>query len=331
MTKLMKHLMSPVALLATLTAVSTATAEGPPDGSTPAQKAIIAADPTFTPQRLVLSDLPKPVRPAIALFNGRDLRGWDTWLGAAEPITTYAPVRGKSIGLNHDDSHVFSVVTEDGAPAIFANGKIWGGLLTKGIYQNYHLHLQFKWGANKWTPFPRNNGVLYHSHGAYGAFFGSWMQAVEFEIVPHSVGMVLTVGSSRDGRSFDGVDWRVGAQVPVGHDATIPYPGRRYLEGGRVVPVAFPAYNVDAGKDAENAIGSWNTLDLYVVGDRAIHVVNGVPVMVVEKISTTDGPGGKRHALTRGRIQLQSEGAETYFRAVTLEPITRLPKITSAN
>ena len=324
-----KHLIAPLALLAALTTVSNAAAAGPPDGSTAEQKALIAADPAFVPQHLALTDLPKPTRPAIALFNGHDLDGWDNWLGASDAMTTYAPVRGKSIGLNHDDSHVFSVVTEDGTPAIFANGKIWGGLLTKGVYQNYHLHLQFKWGKNTWTPFPRNNGILYHSHGDNGAFFGTWMQAVEFEMVPHSIGMLLTVGSSREGRSFDGVDWRVGASVPVGHDAAIPYPGRRYMAGGRTVPVAFPAFNVEAGKDAENAIGEWNTLDLYVLGDRAIHVVNGVPVMAVEHISTTDGPGTIRRPLTRGRIQLQSEGAETYFRDVTLEPIASLPKITA--
>jgi hypothetical protein len=32
--------------------------------------------------------------------------------------------------------------------------------------------------------------------------------------------------------------------------------------------------------------------------------------------------------LTHGRIQLQSEGAETFFRKIVLEPIARLPKIT---
>jgi hypothetical protein len=31
--------------------------------------------------------------------------------------------------------------------------------------------------------------------------------------------------------------------------------------------------------------------------------------------------------LTHGAIQLQSEGAETFFRDITLEPITSLPKV----
>ncbi|GGE45498.1 hypothetical protein [Niveispirillum cyanobacteriorum] len=36
---------------------------------------------------------------------------------------------------------------------------------------------------------------------------------------------------------------------------------------------------------------------------------------------------GSRTALTKGRIQFQSEGAETLFRRVTLTPIDRLPRI----
>lgn len=327
MTGLMKKAVSPLVLGALLATAPAQAAGGPPDGSTPEQKALIAADPAFHAQKLTLADLPKALAPPVALFNGRDLSGWDSWLGGTDPMATYGPASIKPIGLNHDDTHVFSVVTQDDAPAIFASGKLWGGLLTKQVYGNYHLHLQFKWGPHSWTPFPRNNGVLYHSHGPYGAFFGTWMQALEFEIVPHSVGMLLTVGASREGKSFDGVDWRIGAKVPVGHDAALPYPGRRYMPDGRVAPIAFPAYNADVGTDMEKPVGEWNTLDLYVVDDRSIHVVNGVPVMAAQDLSTTDTPGGPRRPLVKGRIQLQSEGAETYFRDITLEPIARLPRI----
>ena len=56
-----------------------------------------------------------------------------------------------------------------------------------------------------------------------------------------------------------------------------------------------------------------------------MHVVNGVPVGEVHDLATI-GPDG-RQPLTHGRIQLQSEGAETWVRAITVEPITTLPKI----
>ena len=98
------------------------------------------------------------------------------------------------------------------------------------------------------------------------------------------------------------------------------------MYGGRLSPIQVPAFNVDAGSDAEKPQGEWNTLDIYAVGDRSIHVVNGVPVMAASGFTTTNAKGAKI-PLTGGRIQLQSEGAETYFRDITVQPINRLPKI----
>ena len=60
-----------------------------------------------------------------------------------------------------------------------------------------------------------------------------------------------------------------------------------------------------------------------------VHVVNGVPVMVLEGIATLDAQG-HRIPLTAGRIQLQAEGAVTYFRNIRIEPIRRLPRVVVA-
>jgi hypothetical protein len=323
----MKPLRSPLFALSLLVVPASLCAQdGPPDGSTPDQQAVIANDPPYKAQSLTLVDLPKGKRPAVSLFNGNNLKGWDSWLGYADPRDTYGKPTAGPIGLNKNTSSVFRAVTVDGRPALYSSGKIWGGLITTKSYRDYHLRLQFKWGENAWLPIPRNNGVLYHSHGAYGAFFGTWMSALEFEIVPKSIGMLLTVGDSKGTHSFSTVDWRVGANVEVARDNSIAYPFRRYMPGGRLSALQMPAFNVDAGVDAEKPLGEWNTLDIYVLGDRSIHVVNGVPVMAASGLTTTDR-NGSRVPLVEGRIQLQSEGAETYFRDISIEPITRLPKI----
>jgi hypothetical protein len=298
-----------------------------PNGPTPAQLAAIADDPPFKATALVMEALPQSAQAPRVLFNGRDLDGWDSWLGYKDPRQTYTGPDEPPIGLNRDTAGVFTVVTEDGRPAIRSSGEIWGALTTRDDFANYHLRLQFKWGPRTWLPMPRNNGVLYHSHGRQGAFFGTWMSAVEFEVVPGSVGMVIGVGDSRGGKTFAEVDWKVGLAVEVGHDPAIRYPSRRYMPGGRLVPIAWPAFNAEANRDAERPIGEWNTLDLYVFGDRAVHVVNGVPVMVAGNFTTTDGASGKARPLTSGRIQLQSEGAETFFRDITIEPIEALPVV----
>lgn len=301
--------------------------EAAPNGSSPEQQAAIADDPAFVSQRLVLADLPQATGPRVNLFNGRNLAGWDAWIGFADPLSTYGNPQGEPIGTGFDPAANFSVVIADGTPALYARGELFGSLATSRAYGNYHLRLEYRWGARRWLPIPRNNGILYHSHGRPGAFFDTWMTAVEFEIVPHSVGMILGVGDSRGTHSFLTVDWRVSANVEVGQDQTIPYPGRRFMPGGRKVPITFPAFNVEAAIDAENPIGEWNTLDLYVYGDGSVHVVNGVPVMVASGLATTDEETGERVPLVAGKIQLQSEGAETFFRNITIEPIDHLPRV----
>lgn len=301
-------------------------AEGPPDGSKPEEKAAIANDPAFVSRTLILTRQPKGSGKTIALFDGKTLAGWDSWLGYSEPLSTYGNPAGQPIGLNNDKTGVFKVVTEDGRPAIYASGKLFGGLITQKSYRNYHLRLQYKWGPNNWMPMPRNNGLLYHSHGRYGAFFGTWMTALEFEIVPKSVGMLLTVGDSGGTHSFATVDWKVGADVEIGRDPATLYPHRRYMPGGKRVPIRFPAFNVLGATDAERPAGEWNTLDLYVFGDRSLHLVNGVPVLAASHLTTRDDKG-RTVPLTAGRIQLQSEGTETFFRDITLTPITAIPRI----
>ena len=114
-------------------------------------------------------------------------------------------------------------------------------------------------------------------------------------------------------------------RTTVGRDMRIDTPTKRmFMPGGRAIDVGVEGVEfIQGASDPERPIGQWNSIDLYVVGDRAIHVLNGIPVMAI-----TDIKGGKDHApLTHGRIQFQSEGAETFFRHVTLQRIATLPTI----
>src|SRR5687767_7108335 len=74
----------------------------------------------------------------MSLFNGKDLGGWDTWLGK--------PHDGKEIiGLNKDPQGVYSVTEVDGKPAVRISGEVWGAITSKKEYSNYHFKLEFKW------------------------------------------------------------------------------------------------------------------------------------------------------------------------------------------
>lgn len=274
--------------------------------------------PPFAAQNLVLKHVPKPVGRKTILFNGRDLADWDAWLGYSDPAKTYRAPKEAPLGTS-GAGQAFRVVTEDGRPALYIPGKSWGALVHKGDFANYHLRLEYKWGPGRWAPretAPPNNGLLYHSYGPMGAMFGTWMKSVEFEIMQESTGMVL------------GVAPEMLVRTTAGRDPAIAAPNLRFLLGGREVEIGMlrRTGNVENARDAERPAGQWNRLDLYVVGDKAVHVVNGVPVMKVLGIRTTDAAGNSV-PLTHGRIQLQSEGAETYFRDIVLEPIDRLPEV----
>jgi hypothetical protein len=75
--------------------------------------------------------------------------------------------------------------------------------------------------------------------------------------------------------------------------------------------------------DAEYPTGQWNTLDLYCHGDTSMHVVNGKLVMILYHNMQNDD--GKESPLTKGKIQIQSEGAEVFYRQIKIQPIRQLP------
>jgi hypothetical protein len=287
------------------------------------QARALAGERPAEAQRLILTDVPKPAGKPIALFDGRSLSQWSPWLGYADPAVTYRAEPGMPpIGTVRDTRGDFAVRTVDGEPAIWIKGETWGSLIHRADLRDYHLRLEFKWGAKTWAPradLPRNNGLLYHTHGTPGEVFGTWSPSVEFEIMKGSTGMLVTVGK------------QVRARTEVALDPALIAPHLRFRVGGREVDMVngTPTWNVEAASDAERPIGQWNTLDLYVIGDRAVHVVNGVPVAEARGLAVI-GPDGRRVPLTHGRIQLQSEGAETWFRKITVEPIRSLPRIVVA-
>jgi hypothetical protein len=63
-------------------------------------------------------------------------------------------------------------------------------------------------------------------------------------------------------------------------------------------------------KDAEKPNDQWNRVEVIADGGRCLHVVNGI---VVNE--------GTEASVRRGRILLQSEGAEVFYRKVELRPL----------
>ena len=247
------------------------------------------------------------------LFNGKNLGGWESYLGPKynEQAGDFA---GERMGLNNDPDGVFSVTEEDGQPVIHISGKHFGCIATKEEFENYHLQLQFKWGQEKYIPrkkSKRDSGVLYHSHGPHGAGWFFWMAAQEFQIQEGDCGDYWSLLSDVD------------ANVVVNPDTTYTYnkKGTSRFFG----PHGGLRGHVIRSENAEKPFGEWNTLDLYTFGASSIHKVNGKIVMVLH--NSRQKVNDELIPLTKGKIQLQSEGSEIFFKNVKLEKISALPDI----
>ncbi len=250
------------------------------------------------------------------LFDGSGLDQWDTYLGPR-----WDPEKGKfdgdPVGLNHDPDGVFSIVEKDGEKLLRISGEVWGGMSTKESFRNYHLQLTFRWGKERWPPraqTKRDNGLLYHGVGEHGAGSGFWLRSQEFQIQEGDVGDYWAVA---------------GAMVDIPSEL-VNDSIYRYMETGTLHSFGRPPANTVLGiyckknPDAENPSGEWNTLDLYVFEGSSMHVVNGIVTMKLE--NSRQMKEGKEMPLREGRIQIQSESAEIFYRDIRIRPIVRLPE-----
>lgn len=259
-------------------------------------------------------ELNEPKVPWTYLFNSKDLTGWDTYLGPQFPAVGEDRTGVQPIGLNRDTKQVFSVVTEDGMPAMHISGEQFGGISTVQEFENYHLQLQFKWGKRKFHPKENakmDSGVLFHANGEQGVDWGFWMQSQEFQIQEGDCGDYWGVA----GGAFD---------VPArkqGEKDWIYDPKGEMLTFAEKSPSGRHCMRL---ADAEKPAGVWNTIDLYCFRDTAVYVVNGKTVMALYHSRRPKGSG--MEPLTKGKIQLQSEGAEVFYRNIRMLPIMEIPK-----
>jgi hypothetical protein len=255
---------------------------------------------------LALPSAPADEPGAVRLFNGKDLTHFYTFL--------------KGEGKNADAKKVFTVVEEDGKPAIRVSGEVWGCFTTEKEYENYKLVVEFKWGDETFgerKARARDSGILVHATGADGAYGGTWMDSIEYQLIEGGTGDFIVVAAKK------GQGPRLTAAVeerptgPKGRMETYYKPGapERVFRGGRVNWFARdPAWEDKLGfrgqHDVENPVGQWNTAEVICAGDTITNVLNG---KVVNK-ATAVSPA-------KGKILFQSEGAEVFFRRIDLVPV----------
>lgn len=250
------------------------------------------------------------------LFNGTDLTGWETYIGP-ELDEDRQKIEGSALGLNNDTIGLFTVVEEEGEPAIRVSGVRGAGFNTVDEFENYHLRLEYKWGDE--TPWPwmsrMDSGLLYHAWGEHGVDNDYWKRSHEFQVMQTTTGDYIAI----EGATGD---------IP-----TIEDDGRYVFDpNGEMRTFSRGGYHPDAvagaariATSADNPEpGDWTTVELYAVGDKAVHVVNGtVNMALANSRSYIDGV---EQPLTRGQIQFQSEGAEVFYRNLEIRDIDEIPE-----
>lgn len=246
----------------------------------------------------------------ISLFNGTDLSAFFTW--------------DVKYGRDNDRDHVFTVVERvDDAPAIRVSGQHFGGIITHRRFANYRFVCEFRWGLLTWQPRrdkTRDGGVLFHCQGEPGNnqpdLRGAYMESVEYQLIEGGTGdLILVRGHYRD---------RPEPVCPTLHTTIVPGTRRWDPQGTAVVlKLGFhrtdwqhksPEWKDELGfrgpRDVEKRVGQWNRLEAILDGGNVTFYLNGVKV--------NEGRDGSHK---EGRILIQSEGAEMFFRKIELHPL----------
>jgi hypothetical protein len=230
-------------------------------------------------------------------FNGKDLSGFYTYLHDSK----YKDTKG-----------VFSV--KDGMLNI--SGEEFGGLTTRDEYHDYVLIVEWKWGERTFGSrkrAARDSGLLLHCVGADGAAGGNWMESQECQIIEGGCGDFIMVSGKGNKPSLT-------CETRLGPDKQLYYEkggksetrdSSRFNWWGRD-PRWKDVLGFRGARDVEKPVGEWNTMQVICDGDTITNIVNGNVVNV-----------GTKSSLTKGKIIIQSEGAEIIFRKIEIRPLVK--------
>lgn len=233
----------------------------------------------------------------IKLFNGKNLDGW----------YKFVQNRGKNI----DPKNVFTA--DKGL--IHISGEEYGCITTNEEYSDYKLIVEFKWGTKTFAPRvgkARDNGILIHSTGEDGGYSGIWMHSIECQIIEGGTGDFLVVG---DGSDKFALTSTVAPKKPGAGNVFQPGGEPLTINKGRIDWFARdPNWKDVLGfrgeKDVEKPAGQWNRMECVAEGDKISIFLNGTLVNQAYNVKPA-----------KGRIQIQSEGAEMFVRKVEIIPL----------
>jgi hypothetical protein len=250
-----------------------------------------------------------PREGVIRLFNGKDLNGLSTWL--------------KESG-REDPKKVFSVT--EGMLRISGDGL--GYIRTNEEYANYHLIVEYRWGTRTWghrIKRARDSGIMVHCQGQDGSWEGIFMASIEAQIIQGGTGdFIICPGrdaqskripvslAAETTRDRDGEPvWHRGGERKTFTEGRINWFGRD--------PDWRDELDYRGTQDVESPKDQWTRQEVICQGGRILQRVNGVEVNE-----------GFDAVPSAGKILLQCELAEIFFRRWELWPLGKAPQSNSA-
>ena len=196
---------------------------------------------------------------------------------------------------------------------LHVSGKVEGALTTEQVHTNYHLSLEYKWGEKTWPPFEnkaRNSGVLLHAHGLDYGFLEAFMPSIKVAIHEgHTGDLVMYSGEvQKVSLAAEGQVVRKFFQYKAGEPISTFSTG--VVQGLNSTLDAKNEKGFRGPKELERPHGEWNQLECICKHDQIEVKLNGKTVNVAQKVTPA-----------RGRISLQSHGAEIFFRNLTLRQL----------
>lgn len=251
----------------------------------------------------------------------KDLTQWNTYLGIPNTDTDVNDLPKdadgnytQAIGHGRNEKNVFTVTLVDNEPVLRISGEIYGSVYTREEFENYHLSLQFKWGTQKWEPrldLELDTGILYHGIGEHGVdYWKAWPLSQELQIMEQSNGDWWQIAGSQ-------IDIR--CEKPEGADVHIYNPKAELIAFGP----GGAGITCRRSHNREKPMGEWNTVELITYGDKSLHIVNGEVVMALSNSRYTKDD--QVIPLTKGKILLQSEAGEAFFKDIKLKSIDGIP------
>ena len=177
----------------------------------------------------------------------------------------------------------------------------FGYVSTRADFANYRFKLEQRWGQQKFAPRAndvRDSGLLYHTRGGDEV----WPHSVEFQIQENDIGDLFLLG-------------------PIGITTLVdPENENMFKESGQTRMLRRGVIKKGATYES---LTEWNDLELVASEREFLHAVNGKVNQRGWALEYEQD--GVWSPLDRGRIVLQAEGAEVFYRNALIRPLRYPP------